>query len=55
MRTKCAGIKANRRRLSLGKVGINLLPARIRPTLSLARRCCWAWPDFTSEGRPGLV
>lgn len=22
----------------------------LRPRL--ARRCCWAWPDFTSEGRP---
>ena len=27
-----AGIKANGRRQSRGKVGINLLPARIRPT-----------------------
>ena len=44
-----AGIKANGRRQSRGKVGINLLPARIRPTQNSD---CWAWPDFAREGRP---
>ena len=44
-----AGIKANGRRQSQGKVGINLLPARIRPTQNSD---CWAWPDFAREGRP---
>ena len=44
-----AGIKANGRRQSRGKVGINLLPARIRPTQNPD---CWAWPDLAREGRP---